>query len=149
MIIDNLQADLKKSLLQKSELEVSTLRLLLSEIRNSEIAKGTKSEDQDILNLIQKEIKKRKESATAFKQGQREELAQKEEAEANILLKYLPAQLSDDELTKIVQDAINEVGASSISDMGKVIGVVMAKVNGQADGSRVSSLIKEKLSYQS
>ena len=145
MLLDKIQSDLKESQLARDEMKVSTLRLLLSEIKNAEIAKGGELLDSDIISVIQKEIKKRKEASLAFRQGGREEQAQKEEAESRVLEAYLPLQLSDEALTKIVEDTITELGATSIQDMGKVIGAVMSKVAGQADGGKVSQLVKGRL----
>lgn len=146
MLIDKIQEDLKQAQLQRDEVKVSTLRLLLSEIRYAQISKGQDLSDPEIISVIQKEIKKRKEAAIGFRQGDRESLAQKEEAEAQILSTYLPEQLSDEELTNLVEGSIKDMGATSITDMGKVIGAVMSKVAGKADGARVSALVKEKLS---
>ena len=145
MLLDDIQSDLKQAQLARDEIKVSTLRLLLSEIKNAEIAKGNNLEDQDIISVIQKEAKKRKEAANAFRSGGREQSAVKEESELKVLEQYLPAQISTEELTKIVEESINEQGATSIQDMGKVIGVVMCKLKGQADGGMVSALVKEKL----
>lgn len=145
MLQSTLQEDLKQAQLNRDEQRVSTLRLLLSEIRYAQISKGEDLSDEDILQVIAREVKKRKESAIAFHNGGREELAKKEEKEAEILQGYLPVQLSDEALTKTVEDSINEVGAKSVSDMGRVIGLVMGKVKGQADGGRVSAMVKEKL----
>ncbi len=145
-MVDKLQQDLKDAQIARDETRVSTLRLLLSEVKNAEIAKGTDLLDEDIVSLVQKEVKKRKEAAVGFRSGGREEQAQKEEAEAKILQAYLPAQLSNEELTKIIEESITEVGAKSIQDMGRVIGVVMGKVRGQAEGGMISALVKEKLS---
>lgn len=143
---DKIQEDLKNAQLARDEIKVSTLRLLLSEIHNLEIQKGGQLSDADIVSLIQREVKKRKEAAEGFRSGEREDAAQKEEAEAKILESYLPAQISDEELTETVMGAIKEVGATGLSDIGKVIGVVMGKVSGKADGGRISTLVKEKLS---
>lgn len=145
MLQSTLQEDLKQAQLNRDEQRVSTLRLLLSEIRYAQISKREDLSDEDILQVIAREVKKRKESAIAFHNGGREELAKKEEKEAEILQGYLPVQLSDEALTKTVEDSINEVGAKSVSDMGRVIGLVMGKVKGQADGGRVSAMVKEKL----
>ncbi len=149
MLADKITSDLKQAQLARDEIKVSTLRLLLSEIHNAEIQKGITSgglSDEDIISVIGKEAKKRREAALAFKSGGREEQAQKEETELNILESYLPAQMSDEELTQLVEGAIKEVGAKSLADMGKVMGLVMGKVKGQADGGRVGLLVKEKLS---
>lgn len=146
MLIDKILKDLKQSQLNKDEIKTSTLRLLLSEVKNAQIAKGGDLTDEEIIVIAQKEVKKRKEAAVGFRQGGRETGAQKEEAELKILEGYLPAALSNEELTKLVQDTINESGAKTIADMGRVMGVVMGKVKGQADGGVVSALVKEKLS---
>ena len=145
MLLDQIQSNLKNAQLARDEVKVSTLRLLLSEIKNAEIAKGGELQDSDIVSVVQKEVKKRTEATTAFRSGGREEQAQKEELEAKVLEEYLPQQLSTEELTRIAEETINEVGAKSISDMGKVIGAVMNKVKGQADGGSVSALVKQKL----
>ncbi|OGE36956.1 hypothetical protein A3B45_03795 [Candidatus Daviesbacteria bacterium RIFCSPLOWO2_01_FULL_39_12] len=144
--LDRLQQDLKDAQLARDEVKVSTLRLLLSEIKNAEIAKGGSLADEDIVGVIQREVKKRKEAAEGFRKGDREEQAQKEESELTILQIYLPAQLTNEELTKLVDETINEAGAQSLADLGKVMGMVMGKVKGQADGGAVSALVKERLS---
>lgn len=144
-MLDKIQNDLRKAQLSRDETKVSTLRLLLSEIHNLEIIKKTIS-DQDIISVTLKEVKKRKEAIEAFRNGGREQQAQKEEAESKILEAYLPSQANIEELTKLVEDTINELGATSMQDMGKVIGAVMGKAKGRADGGTVSQLVKERLS---
>lgn len=144
-MIDQIQKDLKEAQLARDERKVSTLRLLIAEINNARIDKGELT-DIDITQIIQREVKKRKEAAEGFRSGNRENSAKEEEAEAKILGTYLPQQLSDEELTKIIEEVINEVDAKSMADMGKVIGQVMSKVSGQADGGRVSGIVKQKLS---
>lgn len=146
MLLDKLQSDLKNAQLSRDEIRVSTLRLLLSEVKNAEIQKGADLNDEDIVSIIQKEVKKRKEAAAGFRSGSREQAAAKEEAEQKVLEGYLPAQLSTEELTSVVEGTINEMGATGMADMGKVIGAVMSKVKGKADGGTVSALVKEKLS---
>lgn len=146
MSTQNLQEDLKQSQLARDEVRTSTLRLLLSEIKNAQIAKGGELSDEELLVVIQKEVKKRKEAAAGFRQGGKEEQALKEEKEQKILESYLPASLSNEELTKIVEESIKELGATGMQDMGKVMGVVMGKVKGKADGGMVSNLVKERLS---
>lgn len=143
---DKIKSDLKNAQLSRDEVKVSTLRLLLSEVKNKKIAKGEPLTDEDIISVVQREVKKRKEAAAGFRSGGREESAVKEESEAKVLEGYLPAQMNNEELTKLVQESINEVGAGSMADMGKVMGVVMGKVKGRADGSQISGIVKEKLS---
>ena len=145
-MVDDIQNDLKQAQLARDVVKVSTLRLLLSEIKNVEIAKGQSLAEQDIISVVQREIKKRKEAAVGFRSGNREESALKEEAEAKVLETYLPTQISVEELTKIVEETIIELGASSVADIGKVIGAVMGKVKGKTDGGSVSAMVKEKLS---
>jgi len=130
--------------LSRDKVKVSTLRLLVSEIHNAEIKQGVLT-DQDLISVIQREVKKRREAAEGFRKGGREDSAQKEESEAKILQGYLPSQMTDEELTAVVEQAITEVGANSVSDMGKVMGAIMGKVAGQADGTRVSTIVKERL----
>lgn len=151
MSIDQIQQDLKQAQLARDGIKVSTLRLLLSEVINAEIVLRQNSgqanlSDDQLIPIIRREVKKRKEASLAFRSGGREESAQKEEAEAKILEGYLPKQLTTEELTNIVEESINEVGASGIQDMGKVMGVVMDKAAGRADGSIISQLVKERLS---
>ncbi len=142
---DKIKSDLKQAQLSRDEIKVSTLRLLLSEIKNKEIAQGNVLSDEDIISVVQREAKKRKEAIQAFRSDGREESAQKEEAEALVLEGYLPQQLSNGELTKIVEESINELGAAGMADMGKVIGMVMSKAKGKVDGSAVSAIAREKL----
>lgn len=141
-----LENDLKSAQLTKDELTTATLRLLLSELKYAEISKGEELSDAEIIALIQRELKKRRESIAAFTSGNRPEMAAKESKEAQILERYLPEQLSDDQLTKLIETSITELGAASVSDMGKVISQIMPKVAGRAEGSRVSALVKAKLS---
>lgn len=118
----------------------------------AELEKQSQLTDEEILEVIGSEVKKRKEAKEQYEKGARPELAQKEQAELKILSEYLPPQLSEEELLKIVRETIAQLkGASEAKspprvDMGKVIGSVMAKVKGQADGSTVSNLIKNELS---
>lgn len=146
MLFDNIQQDLKQAMLSREEMKVATLRLLISEIKNSQIAKGHDLSNDEILAVIAKEVKKRKEAAVGFRQGNREESAVQEEAELAVLMEYLPSQIGDEELTNIVETTITELGATSMADMGKVIGAVLSKVGGQADGGRVSEIAKKVLS---
>lgn len=146
MLLDRLQDDLKTAQRARDEVKVSTLRLLLSEIKNAQIDKGGEINDEDIVSLVQREVKKRAEAIISFRVGKREDLVIKEEAEERILAEYLPDQLTNEELTKLISDTINETRANSMQDMGKVMGAVMGKVKG-LDGNMVSNIVKEKLSH--
>lgn len=143
---DKLREDLKQAQLSRDEIKVATLRLLISELTYAKVAKVTDSlSDEDIISVIQKEAKKRKESIESFNKGNRADLASKEEAELAILQTYLPEQASDEELTKVVEEVITDTGATSSKDMGKVIGAVMGRVGQRAEGSRVSSIVRSRL----
>lgn len=141
-----IQEDLKTAQLGKNELKVSVLRMLLSELHNAQIQKGQALSDTDIISIVQREVKKRHEAAQSFKDGKRLPMALKEEKEAEILTNYLPPQLSDEKLNELVEEAISSIGASGLADMGKVIGAVVTKAAGFVDGSRVSAVVKQKLS---
>lgn len=146
MIVDQLKSDLITAQKERDETTVSILRFLLAQITNARIAKSADLTDDEVQDQIAKEVKRHRESIAAFESGGRAELAQKESAELVILQKYLPEQMSDTELAGLVAATIQEVGASTVQDMGKVIGSVMAKVKGKAEGATVSRLVKEKLS---
>lgn len=143
-----LQEDLTSSMRAKDELKTSTLRLLISAVKYFEIEKGLdyQAADEDVIQVIGREVKKRKESIEMYTKGNRQELADKEARELEILQTYLPAQMSEEEVKKLVKEAIAQAGARSIADMGKVMGALMPKVKGKADGSLVSRIVKEELS---
>jgi hypothetical protein len=161
---EKLQQDLDGALKQRQTATLSTLRVLLASIQNKEKEKRYKISkretnlgekeleeksalsDEEIVDVIVSELKKRKESILAYEQGKREDLAKKEKAEAEILQKYLPEQLSEEELRKIVKEAIEKSGAKEQKDIGKIMTEVMPKVKGKADGSQVSKIVKELLS---
>ena len=144
-ILETIDQDLIKAQKEKNEIVILVLRMLKSNIKNKEIEKREELKNEDILDIISKEVKKRKESAQAYKEGGREELAEKELEEYNILSNYLPEQLSEDDIRKIIREAIEKTGASIVSDMGKVMGEIMPQVKGKADGSLVSKIVKEEL----
>ena len=143
-----IDADLKTAQLSRDSFLVEVLRGLKSTILNEEIAKGKRDEglsDEAIEQLLQKEVKKRDESAELFERGGNQESAKKELAEKEIIQKYLPEQLSEAELTVIVEKAIAETGASNLKEMGQVIGKVRAEVGSKGDGSLIAKIAKEKL----
>lgn len=142
-----IQADLNEALKAKEETRVSALRMLKAAIMKFEVAGAQKKEasDEETLQVIGKEVKQRKESIEAFRKGNREDLASKEEAEMKVLQAYLPEQMSEEELKKIIQEAIAQVGAQGKGDFGKVMGALMPRVKGRAEGNLVSSLVKALL----
>lgn len=147
-MLNELQAELKKAMAAKDELRLMVMRGLVSAIRNREIElRGQSKEmvEQDEIAVVQKELKKRKEAAELYRQGNREDLASKEEVEAAIVETFLPAMLSAEEIKKLVEEAIAETGAASAQDFGKVMKAVTAKTQGRAEGSQISAMVKEKL----
>ncbi len=133
---------------QKSgdKIRLSTIRLLKSAIRYEEDAKRHKLDDNEFIALVAKLIKQRRESIELFKQGKRDDLVQKEEAEIKVLEEFLPPQLSRDELLKMVDEAIKESQASTVKDIGRVMKLLMPKVKGRAEPEVVKNLVTERLS---
>lgn len=146
MLNDKLKQDLTAAMLAHDESKVSALRMLISEIRYAGNGRDTEVSDDDVIKVIQKEIKKRKESIESYKKASREDLVAKEESEIKVYEPYLPAQMSDEELTKLIDETITELGAKSMADMGKVMGIIMGKVGQSSDSSRVSAIVRQKLS---
>lgn len=147
-IKEQIEKDLKSALLGGNRSKATVLRGLKGSILNAEIAKNKRDiglSDEEVLVLLAKESKTRTESAKVYSDNGVEDRAQQELAEKSIIDAYLPEQMNDSELQKIINQAANEIGATSMSDMGKLIGAVKAKVGGQADGSRIAELVKEKL----
>lgn len=139
-LADSVKSDLTTAMKAGEKDRVGTLRLLLSELQ-----KAAKEGSDDELAVLRRERKRRLEAASAFRDGDRPELAQAEEAEAQIIATYLPAELSEEELATIVNDAVAETGATSPKEMGAVMKAAMAKVAGRADGKRVSALVRSTL----
>ena len=148
MLKQDLQQELKQAMLQKEELQKSVLRMLLSAITYYEINKGGagyEATDEDVMVVIDKQVKQRKDSIEQFEAAGRQELADKEKAEMELLQKYLPEQMSEEELRSIVKDTMKELGTVTMADMGKVMGTVMPKVKGKADGNLVGKIVREEL----
>lgn len=149
MLKEKLIDDLKAAMLAKNEQKLSVVRMLKSAIQYYEINKGGagyEATDEDVIEVVGREIKKRRESIELYEKGGRQELADKEKAEMEILQSYLPEQLSEEEIRSLVEEALSVTGATEMKDMGKVMGVLMPKVKGKADNSVISSLVREKLS---
>lgn len=145
MLTEKIEKDLIEAMKAHNETNVSVLRMLKSAIKNQEIQKQTELKDEDVMSVIQSQIKQRQDSIALYEQGQRTELAEKEKTEIGILIKYLPEQMSEEKIREIVKKAVIDSGASSIQEMGKVMGVLMPQVKGKADGSLVSKIVKEEL----
>jgi uncharacterized protein len=139
-ILETVKNDLQGAMRAGEKERVGALRLVLSELQ-----KAAKEGPEDELVVLRRERKRRLEAARAYREAGREDLASGEESEAKLIGGYLPAELSDEELTEIVQRAVRESGAESLRDMGAAMGTAMAAVDGRADGGRVSGLVKAAL----
>jgi uncharacterized protein len=144
-LIGRLEDELKQAMLARENERRDALRLILSSLRSAEKDLQRELSDDEELQVLQRERKRRQEAAEAFREGGREAQAQKEEAELAVLEEFMPAPLSEDELERIVDDAIAENGATNMRDMGRVMADVMPQIAGRADGSAVSQLVREKL----
>ena len=142
-LLEQVQADVTAAMKGGDRERVGALRLIVSELQKAH--KDAAGSEADEVAVLQRERKRRLESASAYRDGGREDLAGREEAEAELIQAYLPEQLSDEELQAIVGDAVAEAGASSPQELGRVMSVVMPRVQGRADGKRVSALVREKL----
>jgi uncharacterized protein len=140
-VLEQVQHDVKDAMKAREKERVHALRLIASELQKAE-----KDQSGDEVQVLQRERKRRLEAAEAYRDGGRDQQAESEEREAEIIASYMPEQLSDERLEAIVGDAVAESGASSPKEMGRVMALVMPKVKGQADGKRVSAAVKEKLS---
>jgi uncharacterized protein len=144
-LIGRLEDELKQAMLARENERRDALRLILSSLRSAEKDLQRELSDDEELQVLQRERKRRQEAAEAFRDGGREAQAQKEEGELAVLEEFMPAPLSEDELERIVDDAIAENGATNMRDMGRVMADVMPQIAGRADGSAVSQLVREKL----
>lgn len=145
---DKIQEDLKHAMIDKAEEKLSTIRMLKSAIQYLEIQKGGagyEATDEDVIDVVGREIKKHKESIALYEKGGRQELADKEKREMEVLQTYMPEQLSENDINKLVDEAISQTNASSIQDMGKVMGVLSPKIKGKADGGDISLIVRNKL----
>ncbi|MBA3844899.1 MAG: GatB/YqeY domain-containing protein [Actinobacteria bacterium] len=144
-LIDRLETEVKDAMLARESERRDALRLILSSLRSSEKDLQRPLTEDEELQVLQRERKKRHEAADAFRDAGREEQAAKEEAELAVLEEFMPEPISEDELDRIVDDAIAENKATSMRDMGRVMADVMPQIAGRADGSAVSQLVREKL----
>ncbi len=141
--------DLKDAMRAKDELRRSTLRLLRSALKNKEIDKGQPLDESEVQEIVQREAKMRRESASQYSQGGREDLVQRELAELEVLKAYMPRQLDKSEIVEIVRPILDELGPVDPSKMGLVMGRVMPQVKGKADGKLVNQVVREMLSESS
>lgn len=145
---EQIESDLKAAMKARDADKVATLRMALAAIKNLRVESGRSGalSDEETVQLLTREARKRSEAATAFEQAGRVELAEKERRELAVLEPYLPTQLDDDELAALVDETVADVGATSPGDLGAVMSSLMPKVRGRADGRRVNALVRERLS---
>lgn len=148
MLVDRIQSDLKQAMRDRDSARIRTLRSIRAAIQQREIENrtaGAEISDEDAIALLQKQAKQRRDSIDQFEAAKRDDLVATEKEELEIIEHYLPKQLNDDEIRDIVQQVVQEVGAASISDMGKVMGPAMGRLRGKADGRRVNEIVRELL----
>ncbi len=141
-----LSDDLKQAMRSGDTTRRSTIRMLMAAINNAEIARQAKLEDSDVLAVIAKEVRQHRESIEAFKQGNRKDLVEKEEAELALLQEYLPQQMTREQVVEAARKVIAEVGAGGPGDKGKVMPKLIAQLKGQADGREINEVVSELLS---
>lgn len=145
MISEKIKRQINKALKERDKLRVETLRMLSSALNYERIAQRRDLKKEDEIKVVKSEAKKRKDAIEAYKKAGATEKTKREEQELEILKEFLPEEMSDEELEKIVSDSIKETGAKNIKDMGKVIGKVMERADGRVEGGRVAEAVKNKL----
>jgi uncharacterized protein YqeY len=140
-----LNDDLHEAMRARDETRKSTLRMAIAALHNAEIAAGKELDDPATINVLAREAKQRRESIEEFKKGNRQDLVDKEQAELDILITYLPQQLSRDEIVAAVRRAIEQTGATGPRDKGKVMPVIMAELRGRADGAEINAVVTDLL----
>lgn len=149
MSLEKIDSELKAAMKEKNEIKLGTLRMLKAAIKNKEIDKRQPLSEPEILEVIQKQVKQRRDSIAEFQKADRQDLLQKETAEIAVLELYLPKQLSEVELKAIVQKAVQTTGAKSKADMGKIMKEVMPQIAGRADGKQVNQIVSQLLPLKS
>jgi uncharacterized protein len=144
-LIEEIEQELKDAMRAREAVRTGALRLTLAALRSAEKELGRPLKEDEELQVLQRERKQRAEAAEAFRSGGREEQAKQEVEELEVIEEFMPEPLSEEELERIVDDAIAETGATSLRDLGRVMADVMPQVAGRADGSAVSQLVREKL----
>ena len=146
MLQQRITEDLKNAIRSKDDIRVSCLRLLKASIKNKQVEKGRDLTDEEVMGLISSAIKKGKEAVEAFRQGNREDLAGKEESEIKIFQEYLPRQLAREEIETVVREVMTQLGASGPKDLGRVMKEAVARMAGRADGKTVNEIARNLLS---
>ncbi len=145
MLREKIAEDMRAAMKARESTRVATLRMAMAAVKNAQVEAGHELDDDEVVGVLTKEAKKRRESISAYQDAGRDDLVEVETAELAVLEAYLPEQLSDEELSEIVDAAIAEAGASDATEMGRVMKLVMPKVRGRADGATVSGLVRARL----
>ncbi|KMK75949.1 GatB/YqeY domain-containing protein [Alkalihalobacillus pseudalcaliphilus] len=145
-LLERLNTDMKNAMKNKDKLKLSVIRMVKASLQNEQIKLGRELTEDESLTVLNRELKQRRDSLHEFEQANREDLASKIRDEFAVLEIYMPKQLTEDELNEIVTQTISQVGATSKADMGKVMGALMPKVKGKADGGLVNRLVQQQLS---
>ncbi|HBI03706.1 MAG TPA: aspartyl-tRNA amidotransferase [Paenibacillaceae bacterium] len=145
-LVERLNQDMKLAMKNKDKLKLSVIRMVKASVKNEEINQGSPLTDEQVLAVVTRELKQRRDSLQEFDKAGREDLAAPTREEIEILLEYMPEQMGEDDIRRIVSEAIQQVGAQSKKDLGKVMGVLMPKVKGRADGALVNKIVQELLS---
>ncbi len=140
---ERLTNDLKDAMKNKEQVRKSVVTLVRAAIKQKEVDERVELDDVDVMDIVSKQLKQRNEALVDFKKAGRDDLISQTEEEIEILLTYLPKQLTDEELREYIKQAVEQVGATSVKDMGKIMGILMPKVKGKADGRRINNLVSE------
>jgi uncharacterized protein YqeY len=143
--LEQIKSDMKEAMKDQRKEEVSTLRMLVSSLNNTKIEQGGELDEDDVVEVLSREAKQRRESIEAYEKGDRQDLADKEQGELEVIQRYLPEPLSDEEVEQMVDEIIEKTGAETQGDMGQVMGQIMPKVKGRYEGSKVKEIVLEKL----
>jgi len=145
-LLDQLNKDLKAAMKSKDKITLETIRSLKSMLRDKEIEKNDDLSEEEQIQVLSTAAKRRRESIESYEEGGRQELADQEKAELQVIEQYLPEQMSEDDIRILVDEVITETGAETMQDMGRVMGTIMPRLRGKADGSQVQQIVQEKLS---
>lgn len=144
-VMERLNQDLKQAMKDKAAIKLSVIRMVKAAVKNEEINKGSQLSEDEELSILTRELKQRRESLQEFEKAGRDDLVQQIQEEIVVLTSYMPAQLSEEEVRQIAIEVISQIGASSKKEMGKVMGAMMPKVKGKADGNVVQKIVNELL----
>ncbi len=145
MLLDRIKDDMKQAMRDKAKDRLSTIRLILAAVKQQEVDRRVTLEEVDVLAILTKMVKQRRDSIEQFDKAGREDLSTKEKNEIEVITAYLPQQLNEEEIAQLISEAIASTGAESMRDMGKVMGILKPKLQGRADMGKVSGLIKSQL----